>query len=154
MADRPYRGYHDVLDVLNKTFVFGGRARRTGGAIYGIFLLPIFSSFLNLLPGIDNIEYTTMGNGNLASLLLSIPLAGWLVRRLHDFDCSGWRALPIAPFLFIPKGSFPNWIEAVIVLLIMASLLAITLMPLTSGANRYGPNPRNLSRMTEDTVKT
>ncbi|MEL1250623.1 DUF805 domain-containing protein [Aurantiacibacter gilvus] len=129
-------------DVFLHIFDFRGRSPRTYGGLYGIFMLPLLAALLNELTPLGDIDYRTMGNGDVAKLLLSIPLVSWIVRRLHDFDCSGWRALPILPFLFVPKGTFPDLVETVIVFFIIIALWAIVLIPPTPGANRFGPNPR------------
>ncbi len=141
-TNRPPWFVHVFRELFLHIFDFQRRSQRTYGGLYGIFMLPLLAALLNDFTPLGDIDYRTMGDGDVAKLLLSIPLVSWTVRRLHDFDCSGWRALPILPFLFVPKGTFPDLVETVIVFIIIIALWAIVLIPPTPGANRFGPNPR------------
>ncbi|RZN01816.1 hypothetical protein CWO91_32820 [Bradyrhizobium genosp. SA-3] len=70
-------------------------------------------------------------------LLVSLwPLAAILVKRLHDFNLSGWWALTIFAIPHIDRAlGVPYWLPY---LLVAATLSALPGWP---GDNRFGPDP-------------
>lgn len=70
-------------------------------------------------------------------LLVSLwPLAAILVKRLHDFNLSGWWALAILAIPHISQAlSIPDWLPY---LLVAATLSALPGRP---GDNRFGRDP-------------
>jgi uncharacterized membrane protein YhaH (DUF805 family) len=65
------------------------------------------------------------------------PLAAVFVKRLHDLNVSGWWML--AALTIAPVSSATNISVWIIVLLVVATL---SLLPGTSGNNRFGNDPR------------
>jgi uncharacterized membrane protein YhaH (DUF805 family) len=74
----------------------------------------------------------------LLTLLINFwPLAAVFVKRLHDLNVSGWWML--ATLIIAPVSSATNVSIWIIVLLVVAIL---SLLTGTSGANRFGNDPR------------
>ena len=109
--------------VVRKYAVFEGRARRAEFWYYTL----IYTLLSIACAVVDGFIGARSGMGILQALLtlaLFIPTLAVTVRRLHDTDRSGWWFL----ISFVPVIGF-------IVLLIFMVL------PGTSGANRFGPDP-------------
>lgn len=85
-------------DVLRHHYVdFKGRASRKQFWLYVLFFLIVFlilSIILNFFGNLGNILYF------LATLAVILPSLGIAVRRLHDFNLSGWWILiGLVPFI-------------------------------------------------------
>jgi uncharacterized membrane protein YhaH (DUF805 family) len=78
-------------------------------------------------------------DGSIVRTLLSLslwPFAAIVVKRLHDFNISGWWALAILAFPHLTRAlGIPYWIPY---LLVAATLSALPAWP---GDNRFGPDP-------------
>ncbi len=106
-------------DVLRHHYVdFKGRASRKQFWLYVLFFLIVFlilSIILNFFGNLGNILYF------LATLAVILPSLGMAVRRLHDFNLSGWWILiGLVPFI----GPL--------------ILLVFFVLPGTEGENRFG----------------
>src|SRR3712207_4024073 len=118
------------LEAFKKYAVFGGRSRRME---YWSFVLFNFVVFV-VLAGIDALLGTfssAAGVGLLSGIYVLatlVPILALTVRRLHDFDRSGWWVLVYLIPLIGP-----------IVLFVFA------LLDGTPGDNRYGPNPKRVA---------
>ena len=79
------------------------------------------------------------GGGSILRTLLVAslwPFAAILVKRLHDFNLSGWWALTILAIPHLAKGlGIPYWI---LYLFVVATLSALPGRP---GDNRFGSDP-------------
>jgi uncharacterized membrane protein YhaH (DUF805 family) len=111
------------IDALKKYAVFKGRARRAEYWWF-TFFATIFSTAIGILEGI--FEFITLGYirnelGFLTiiwSLAIIIPSFSVTVRRLHDYNRSGW-------FMLVPIYGF-----------------VIRFFDGTIGPNRYGEDPK------------
>ena len=136
------------------TFVFNGRSRRLDVAYYclasGLFSGLGRSLARHFLPS-DSAAIAGVAFG----ALLSLPLFGLFVRRLHDFGRSGWLVLLLPPLLAIDVYQHlrvvfhpfdPSWPDPgtwQLALLPVALLMfAVMAKPGDVGANCYGPDPR------------
>ncbi len=117
--------------ALMKYAVFSGRARRS--EFWGFFLLQLIAYAIAAI--VDAMAGTSQ-NGEigiflaLTMLALFIPGLAVTVRRLHDTDKSGWLAL---------IGLIP-----LVGGLVMLVFMLLDSEPVT---NRYGPSPKDLSRI-------
>ena len=132
--------------ALRKYAVFNGRARRKEYWYFVLFNIIIHLFFVLLflkLGGIDVLLESTFeeeGNNDpilifwrIYSLLTLLPGVAVSVRRLHDANKSGW------------------WILIGLVPLIGAIVLIVFFcMDSDSGENRYGPNPKNDSLISDN----
>jgi uncharacterized membrane protein YhaH (DUF805 family) len=123
-----------MQSLLKKYATFGGRASRKEywnfliyAAILGLTSYAIAFWFLRDQIGREHVA-SLRGVGILPVVLI-LPLASLIVRRLHDAACSGWLSLLMA----VP---FAN-----IILVILLSFNSGTV-----GQNRYGPDPRRALR--------
>lgn len=118
---------HWYFAVLRQYTVFHGRAHRA--EFWWFFLLNgIVYMLLALLDGALAWGQPETGSGLLSSLYTlatALPGLAVTVRRLHDSGTSGWWVL---------IGLVP--------LLGTLVLLILLVLPGTSGANVYGPDPR------------
>ncbi len=112
------------IECFKKSFVFFGRARRREFWMFQLLILPL--DFLITFPFIS--DPAVFGVCVAIRLILILPGLAVTVRRLHDIGASGWwvlcgfAALPAAVLsLFLLKDSEP-------------------------GDNKYGPNPKGVSR--------
>ena len=131
----------EILDIIVGTFRFSGRSSRFGGLFYLFLINPILQKALNGIPAIEQAGFRSIGNADLTGLIAFLPLVAWMVRRLHDLGKTGWWAIALLPVSLIPKGTFPDWIEFLIVLPVIIGLFAVSFIPGASGPNRYGPDP-------------
>lgn len=125
------------LKVLRQYADFDGRARRME---YWMFtLINFLISMVLYLPAL----YLMMDSENPAflsiymiySLALLVPSIAVMVRRLHDVGKSGWYVL----ISFIPiVGAI--W------------LLILLFTDSDSGSNEYGPNPKTVEGVFEETL--
>ncbi len=126
-------GVYDVQDYGDevKFFSFSGRLGRVRFICYYLlaYLLVVMASMVvGMLVGLSR-SVSTLWDG--VFIVLFIPffviLLSFVVRRLHDFDWSGWSVLlfliPVVNFIF---------------------MLVLLFMPGTAGNNRFGSrNPPN-----------
>lgn len=124
------------LQVIKKYAVFSGRARRKEYWMFFLFNI-IFAVIASILDGIIG----TRGESGIGmihalySLFVLVPGLAVTVRRLHDTDKSGW------------------WIFIVLIPVIGAIwLLILMMMDGTTGENKYGPNPKETSNVTDQPV--
>jgi uncharacterized membrane protein YhaH (DUF805 family) len=75
-------------------------------------------------------------------IIILWPLTAVFVKRLHDLNVSGWWML--AAFAIAPVSSATNISVWIIMLLVVAIL---SLLPGTSGHNRFGNDPRERAGM-------
>ncbi|MBM2818313.1 MAG: hypothetical protein HW401_903 [Parcubacteria group bacterium] len=112
------------VQVLKKYAIFKGRSQRKE---FWIFLL--FNALIGAILGIINIALN-INTGNIVllyTLAIAIPSIAVTVRRLHDTGRSGW-------WVFID-------LVPVIGLIVLLIFLAQDSQP---GANKYGPNPKEI----------
>lgn len=139
----------NVTHALRSSFVFVGRSRRTELGYY--WLAMTFASQLIMVAlfsilEIDESEFLRTA----LTCLFYIPLAGLVVRRLHDFNFSGYWALifvgSIALRLLQEESgelSAPlSYAAPAVTIAAILLLFAIFVAPGTEGENRFGPNPR------------
>ena len=117
------------LEVLKNYAVFSGRARRKEYWMFVLFNI-IIVFVLSFIEGM--IGTTSSRNGqsiltNIYQLAIIIPSIAVGVRRMHDTDHSGWWLLfPIVNLVFaVSEG--------------------------TQGDNKYGPDPKTFSQITNET---
>jgi uncharacterized membrane protein YhaH (DUF805 family) len=114
-----------MFEPLKKYAQFSGRSRRKEYWLYILFTAAI--TFLTFYADV------ALGSGEgvlslMLWLVLLVPGAAVIVRRLHDIDKSGWWAL----ILVIPL------IGTIVILVFMC-------LDGTSGDNRFGPDPKGRS---------
>lgn len=120
------------LKVLRHFADFSGRARRKEFWMFVIINIIIFIITI----GLDNILNTTIdkaGNGyiNLLYVLtVFIPALAVGVRRMHDIGKSGWMVL---------VGLIP--VAGIVWLIILYTTKGV------NGSNKYGPDPKEVSRI-------
>jgi uncharacterized membrane protein YhaH (DUF805 family) len=151
-----------IKTCLRNYAVFSGRARRSE---YWYFFL--FGVLANIAAGIvQSMIVATTGIfapvGWVVWLALLLPALAVNVRRLHDTDRSGlavvgfylycfaalaamwWWSLMRAPT--VPYGGTESLISSGLAVLIGLAyaifLFVLTVLPGTSGTNRYGPDPK------------
>jgi uncharacterized membrane protein YhaH (DUF805 family) len=118
------------LQVLRKYAEFNGRARRKEYWMYVLFNI----IFLIVAAIIDNLTGTTIGELPYGlfyfgyTLAVLIPGLAVGVRRLHDIGKSGW-------FMFL----------ALIPIVGAIWLLVLFCKDGVTGANEYGPNPKEIA---------
>lgn len=119
-----------LLDVIRKTFVFEGRARRKEFWMYHlqIILISIAASVLLAIfsKGSSEPSGILLGLFGIGSLVLGLPTIALSIRRLHDTDRSGWFLL----LEFVP--------------ILGLIVLVFFLQEGTPGNNRFGPSPKLL----------
>ena len=154
-----YRGFIEEIPdslqrTIRKTFDFKGRSTRTEIIAYvlvsqlvgGVLLFPLATLPVETL---RVLQY-------LVNAVLAVPLISLVVRRLHDQDRSGWWLL-LYPLLAVPLQLLgpsetigtepyvfeksPWWVMAG-TFFIVASFIALMLLPEREGSNRFGPDPR------------
>ncbi len=156
-----YRGFIEEVPAYLKrtalgTFDFRGRSTRTevitfyiaSQLLSGLLVLPLYELSVDL-----NFEAEREVRGAV-TLLLTVPLPALLARRAHDVGQSGWLALLLLVALVTAALSDHGslhivgiakfeafWLDALLLLAIIG-LWAVTLLPPTPEANRYGLNPR------------
>lgn len=131
------------VNVLKNYATFSGRARRSEYWFFVLFNL-IFSIVAIIL---DNLLGTTFNITSIDgqqipifygyiyliyALFVFLPSLAVLVRRLHDTGKSGW-------FIFI----------SLIPIVGAIWLLVLTFMDSVYGANKYGPNPKDIGNTDE-----
>ena len=121
------------LNAMKKYATFRGRATRTE---YWMFILFFWIGLLACIIGIFAFD-PSMGGGNEALVgVFAIGAIVWMlghllpmiavtVRRLHDFDTTGWLYL----LNFVPLANYVVWI-------------VFGCIAPTQGANRFGADPR------------
>ena len=141
---KPYRNLYAAI---------AGRSSRTQYWIFTIYLLGGMALFVALFFGVVGVSALTgtggqvnpmaMASGMGLLLLIWIPLMPWFYltmlahlalscRRMHDQDRSAWFLLfGIIPYL--------GWLVVIVFMF----------LPGTSGANRYGPDPREPDAMSD-----
>lgn len=105
--------------------------------VYMVLMIPFFMSMGGMNPeSIEAGDYSSLAIGPLIPLILFalaslIPSIALTIRRIHDFDKSGWFYL-----LFIVLSIIP-------IVGLIASIGWIVIMCLrgTVGDNRFGPDP-------------
>ena len=111
------------LEVLKKYAVFNGRARRKEFWMFYLFniiilvVLGLIEGFAGIAPNSDQSVL-----GNIYQLAVLIPTIAVGVRRMHDTDHSGWWLLfPLVNLAFAASEG-------------------------TQGDNRFGPDPKAISK--------
>jgi uncharacterized membrane protein YhaH (DUF805 family) len=149
----------DNAQLLRRTVTsvtdFSGRSRRTE-VIYYWIATALLAVVANFAVGTAVSFQTSLLFGNALQLVLMVPMFALFVRRLHDQDRSGWFGLllPFSVLLSIPRvltelhgdvaeiiaqKTTPTGIAAGLCAL---AVFVLCLLPGSSGANRYGPDPR------------
>ncbi|HKK31283.1 MAG TPA: DUF805 domain-containing protein [Alphaproteobacteria bacterium] len=113
---------------FRRYFEFGGRSSRLDYLMFivGCFVVGFFLAMVDVFAGTYD---PGSGAGLLSSifqLAVLIPVIAVSVRRLHDFDASGWWYL----LMLIPVVN-------------IVLFLVLLFKPGTDGPNRFGPDPRN-----------
>jgi uncharacterized membrane protein YhaH (DUF805 family) len=114
------------LEVLKKTFVFSGRARRKEYWMFILFTI-LFSIVLNIVDLVVSFQITEdLGLlSGLFSLVLIIPSLSVTVRRLHDIGKSGfWILIGLIPLI--------GWIV----------LFIFSVLDSEQATNKFGANPK------------
>jgi uncharacterized membrane protein YhaH (DUF805 family) len=91
------------------------------------------AAMLALIEGGASLSLVGLGIYFLYALAIIIPSIAVTVRRLHDRDMSGWWYLGFVVANFLP---FVGFIASIAYLVLMV-------LPGTSGANRFGPDPKD-----------
>jgi len=150
-----------IRTCFQKYAVFSGRARRSE---YWYFFL--FGVLVNIATSIVEAVINAATNqqvpiGGLVSLALFLPQLAVNVRRIHDTDRSGWLVggfylycvaalIACVPFFYGLTGPISHLDTPGIIVVAVAGLGAVgygiflfvlTVLPGTSGTNRYGPDP-------------
>jgi uncharacterized membrane protein YhaH (DUF805 family) len=115
------------LEVLKKYAQFDGRASRQEYWFFLLFnlLISAFLATVDYFTGTFDAETSLGLLSGIYSLGVLIPGISVTIRRLHDTDRSGW------------------WIFISLIPIIGGIVLFIFMVQdSTSGANRYGPNPK------------
>ncbi len=118
------------LEVLKNYAVFTGRARRKEYWMFVLFNI-IFAAAAVLVDNLLGLASDAIGYGPVYGLYLLATLIPGIavgVRRLHDIGKSGWMLL----IAFIPL------IGAIWLIVLMAT-------EGQSGANEYGPDPKQVA---------
>ena len=150
-----HMGFKEAVSTcFRKYATFTGRARR---AEYWYFLLYILS--LNLLVWLlSSMSWITSADANVLNILIFAatitPTLAVTVRRLHDFNRSGWNLLwiiipCIGSILLLPitanlNSKIIEYIFFVIAGCNLIGLIVIFIWPITKsseGDNKYGPSP-------------
>lgn len=153
-----------VVQVLRKTFVYKGRARRmefwSWTLLQGFFYMMcrLFLSSESYQNMLFNQQYLPLYLLILLSLLLYIPTISVAIRRLHDINRSGWWygafvIVNIIMFLvlffaivFSPKiyvvSSFVYVIYLLFALVYSILLIVWNFFEGTHGPNKYGEDPK------------
>ena len=115
---------------LKKYFDFSGRARRKEYFLFYLFAIIIFfiSFFIDFFIGTYDEELGWGLFSGICLIFFFIPGLAVQIRRLHDWDKSGW-------FLLLNLIPFVGWI---IVFVLMC-------IPGNVGHNPYGPDPKAVS---------
>lgn len=118
------------LEAFRKYAEFSGRARRSEYWFFTLFnvlitlVLALLGANLVRLLGLN--ANGSLGLAYLYLLVSLLPTVAVSVRRLHDIGLSGWWYL----IVFVPLGG------------LVLTILAI--VDSQAGANRFGPNPKDL----------
>ena len=139
------------------TFNFRGRSTRTELITYFFvpqMLIGLLLFVLNVIV-LDLPIGASQEVGEIATLLLMIPLPALFVRRLHDQDRTGWWAsLLLAAFFFeavdgdrrlsflSPAQSGTPWWLVIAFMATILALWVLSLWPPHDEGNRFGPNLR------------
>lgn len=139
------------------TFRFGGRSPNSELIVYvlGAVFINLAAGLLMMI-GLDFELYALVQDG--LQVLYFIPIPALLTRRLHDQDRSAkflWLAIPglglwaarkvLSLTQPLPvRVAFDGWTWPIDLLSVFTSLafVILALLPGTSGANRFGPDPR------------
>jgi uncharacterized membrane protein YhaH (DUF805 family) len=126
---------HDPAGVAKPRGAFWWLRGRAGRREYGVYMVLLFAvSFV--------LSYATpVVNGGLTAVLMFGQ-----IRRLHDFNRSGWWAVgasfaPLIPALPLLLGGQEDLGLAVGFLVELALLIVIGVIPGSPGDNRFGPPP-------------
>ncbi len=146
------------LQAVRRSFVLSGRATRSELISY-LFSTLLISVPLSFITGLTLTHDAHVVTGNAATVLLAIPLPALLVRRLHDSGRSGaWVWLAVLSFaIWLARTaisaawgmnarlSFDGWTWLIDWAVIIANLASVclALLPGSTGANRYGADPRD-----------
>ncbi len=143
--------------TVRRSFAVSGRSTRSElvSYLFGTLLISVPLSFVT---GLTLTHDAHMLTGNTATLLLAIPLPALLMRRLHDSGRSGaWAWLAVLSFsIWLARTvisaawgmnarlTFDGWTWLIDWAVIMANLASVFLamLPGSTGANRYGADPR------------
>lgn len=143
--------------TVRRSFAVSGRSTRSElvSCLFGTLLISVPLSFVT---GLTLTHDAHMLAGNTATLLLAIPLPALLMRRLHDSGRSGaWAWLAVLSFsIWLARTvisaawgmnarlSFDGWTSLIDWAVIVANLASVFLamLPGSTGANRYGADPR------------
>lgn len=117
---------HWFLEVMKKTFVFSGRARRKEYWMFTLFIA-LFSIILSIIEIVLGLQISDEIGilSSLFFLVIIIPSLSVTVRRFHDIGKSGlWIFIGLIPII--------GWIV----------LLIFSVMDSQLGTNKYGSNPK------------
>ena len=143
-----------VLQVIRKSFVFDGRARRKE-----FWSWSLFSALLNILATVAVMMTTSSSTAQtsvslILSLLMFFPSLSVTVRRLHDVNRSGWwiggyyiGIVVYTIFAIIGSGAMKFVLILSILFLLAALCWGILLLVWnftegTHGPNIYGKDPK------------
>jgi uncharacterized membrane protein YhaH (DUF805 family) len=129
---------HDQIGVAKPTGWFWWLCGRAGRREYWASVGCVFAVGLTMeyFPGGPRLESA-----------LDVVLIFLQIRRVHDFDRSGWWVVA-ASFATLPAGfalaTFTSLVVAIIGSIALAAALTILIgvVPGTSGDNRFGPRPQ------------
>ena len=145
--------------AVRRSLVFTGRSTRSEliGYLFAGLLVSVPISFVTGLT-LDHDAHMLIGNA--VTVLLALPLPALLIRRFHDSGRTGaWVWLAVLSFaIWLARAaisaawgmsarlSFDAWTWLLDWAVIMANLASVmlTLLPGTTGTNRFGGDPRML----------
>ena len=118
----PTSGGYDETGPLSPQGRFGRLSYLAWGMVFGVIAYIVMIAVGGSMMLTQDMAHPRIGMLWLPQLAMSVIFVLFVIRRLHDFDASGWWTL----LLFVP---FVNLIFA----------LVLALKAGTAGANRYGP---------------
>ena len=146
--------FEAVSQVIRKSFVFKGRARRKeywSWALFGALLniaVAIVVMMITSSSAVQTLVSTILG------LLMFFPGISVAVRRLHDVDRSGWwiggcYIIPLVYFALAAIGSGSMKLVAILSIPFIFGLVFLGILLLiwdftegTQGPNKYGEDPK------------
>lgn len=110
---------HWFVEAFRKYADFSGRARRIEYWMFHLFnWIALVLLILVLMPGSSAPSEFVASFFWVYALAVILPSFAVAIRRMHDTDHSGW-------WIMVPVANF-----------------VLTLLPGTSGPNRFGPDPK------------
>lgn len=153
MKSGPIRDFQAAVRVLRSTLDFGGRSRRSDGAIY-VFIVWLVGMLMAIIARIIP-SMLELGFASQAPfwrdwpvwLVVFAPLIAWAVRRAHDAGGSGLYCLPLFGMIAARWLDLPDLVDSVLGGFIIIQIIILFIASPDAGPNRFGPNPRQDKRI-------